>query len=89
MLIHIKTIISGRKYGAHYDGELIATGRDVTYKAARVLRERELRGPVAFTAPDSDVIALRGDVDKLADRSIRETSKEGPREVKYSPFDMK
>ena len=89
MIISIKTIISGRKYGAHYDGELIATGRDVTYRAARVLQERGLSGVVEFTAPNSDVVALRGDIARLAARTIEEGAKSGPREVKYHPFDMK
>ena len=86
MIISIKTIVSGRKYAAYLDGELLATGPDVTYKVARVLQDRGLSGRVEFTAPNSDVIALRGDVDKLASRTIEESARLGPREVNYRPW---
>ena len=86
MIISIKTIVSGRKYAAYLDGELLASAKDIECATCRVLQSRGISGRVTFTAPDSDTPSISGDIDKLAGLTVRETPTEGPRLSKHVPF---
>lgn len=78
----------GERYEVLLGDEVIVTGNAPEFSACRALQNRGLSGTVNFWREGKKHWDFRIQIAKGAERTVMENAKNGPRVVKWSPYEV-